>query len=309
MSEKDLDIRQFSRLVQVLKNEAFPHLFDIELTGAQRLRTFDSAECHVVIYPYSRQVNARHIAFRPYEEYVEEIEGHQRSSYARIGEPFRNVFGILLGTAILLIFACFKPEALFSVEAIISVFGAYTIGKEMWGDLESWLIKTTDNRKLRFQPRYYLYKLERHTTVTRYTRLARKNRYGVAMILSDKMDFIEQSNAQTVRMHFDREDYGDLAENKVHILSVHIDPAQLAAFEKRSYLLGFKLSLNHKWGPFVRSLEFFQSFDGAKRGCLDLQEKWISEAVLCRRTLSFRRWKWYRSQFVMNDMPLAERNF
>ncbi|MDZ4705495.1 MAG: hypothetical protein SH848_16340 [Saprospiraceae bacterium] len=301
------DIRNFSHLIQISKNEAFPHIFDVELNGMGRIEGFDSIECHVVAYPYSRQVEAKHIAFRPFEEYVEDIAGQQRSSYARIGEPFRNVFGILLGSAILLIFACFKPEELFSVESIISVFGAYTIGKEIWGDLENWLIKITNNRKLRFQPRYYLYKLERHTTVTRYTRLARRHRYGMAMILPDKMDFIQQSNSQTIRMYFNHDDYAGLAEHKVHILSIHIDPESLAVFEETAYLLGFKVSLNRRKGWFVQSVELFQSFDGASRGCLDLNEIWVPEAVLCRRTLSMGRFKWYQAQFLLPGLDLIER--
>ena len=301
------DIHSFAKLIQVSKNEAFPHIYDVELAGIGRLEDFDSLECHVVAYPYSRQVEARHIAFRPFEEYVEDIAGQQRSSYARIGEPFRNIFGILLGSAILLIFACFKPEELFSVESIISVFGAYTVGKEIWGDLENWLIKITDNRKLRFQPRYYLYKLERHTTVTRYTRLARRQRYGMAMILPDKMDFIQQSNSQTIRMYFNRDDYAGLAEGKVHILSIHLEPESLTAFEENGYLLGFKISLNRNKGPAVQSVELFQSFDGASRGCLDLNEIWVPEAVLCRRTTSFGRFKWYQAQFVLPEMHLIER--
>ncbi len=302
------DIHNFNHLIRVSKNEAFPHIYDVELAGMGRLEAFDSVECHVVAYPYSRKVEARHIAFRPFEEYVEDIAGQQRSSYARIGEPFRNVFGILLGSAIMLIFACFKPEELFSVESIISVFGAYTIGKEIWGDLENWLIKITDNRKVRFQPRYYLYKLERNTTVTRYTRLARKQRYGMAMILPGKMDFIQQSNSQTIRMHFSHDDYAGIAEHTVHILSIHIDPESLAEFEATGYLLGFKVSLNRRKGPLMQSVELFQSFDGPSRGCLDLKEIWAPEAVLCRRTFSLGRFKWYQAQFVLPEMCLIERS-
>jgi len=303
----EANIRTFNKLIQVFKNEAFPHIFDVELDGLGRLEAFDSVECHVVAYPYSRQVEAKHIAFRPFEEYVEDIAGQQRSSYARIGEPFRNIFGILLGSAILLIFACFKPEVLFSVESIISVFGAYTIGKEIWGDLENWLIKITDNRKLRFQPRYYVYQLERHTTVTRYTRLARRRRYTMAMILPDKMDFIQQSNSQTIRMYFNHDDYAGLADNKVHLLSIHIDPDALPVFEETGYLLGFKVSLNRRKGPFVQSVELFQSYDGPSRGCLDLSESWAPESVLCRRTSSLGRLKWYKAQFVLPGMELIQR--
>ncbi len=305
MQEKD--IRSCSQLARVSKNEVFPHIFDVELTGMGRLEAFDAVECHVVCYPYSRKVEAKHITFRPYEEYVEDIAGQQRSSYSRIGEPFRNIFGILLGGIILLVFACLKPEELFSIESIISVFGAYTVGKEIWGDLEAWLIKVTDNQKLRFQPRYYLFKLERHSTVTRYTRLARRQRYGMTMILPGKMDFIQQSNSQTIRMYFNHDDYSGLADNKAHILSIHINPESITAYEEKGYMLGFKISLNLKRGPFVQSLELFQSFDGSSRGCLDLQETWIPEAVLCRRTISMGRWKWYKAQFVLQDMELVTR--
>ncbi|NUO02862.1 MAG: hypothetical protein HUU01_19820 [Saprospiraceae bacterium] len=303
------DIRQFNHLVQVSKNEAFPHIFDVELNGMGRLESFDSIECHVVAYPYSRQVEAKHIAFRPYEEYVQDIAFQQRSSYARIGDPFRNIFGLLLGGAIMIVFACLKPKELFSVEAIISVFGAYTIGKEMWSDLENWLIKVTDNRRLRFQPRYYQYQLERNTTVTRYTRLARRQRYGMAMILPGKMDFIQQSNSQTIRMCFDHDDYaGGLAENKVHVLSIHIDPETLEVFEKTGHLLGIKVSLNRRKGLAVTSsIELFQSYDGSSRGCLDLREIWVPEAVLCRRTFRIGRLKWYEAQFVLPELELIER--
>lgn len=306
--EVSTDIQRFSHLVQVGKDEAFPHIFDVELTGLERLQGFDSLEFHAVVYPYSRKVDAHHISFKPYEEYVEDIAGDQRSSYARIGEPFRNIFGIILGVFIILIFACFKPEELFSIESIVSVFGAYTVGKELWSDLEAWLVKLTDNRKLRFQPRYYMYKLERHTTVTRYSRLARKHRYGMSVVLPDQMDFIQQSNSQTIRMYFNHADYGGvLAENKVHVLSIHLDPEALSAFEEGGYMLGFKISLNRHIGHYRRSIELFQSFDGASKGCLDLQELWVPEAVLCRNTFSLSRWKWYQAQYLVPQMSLIER--
>ena len=206
-----------------------------------------------------------------------------------------QVFGLLLGLLIALIFAHLKPASLLDIEAIVSVFGAYVVGKELWNDIERLLVNVSKNWRLRFQDDYYRYRLEKRTTLTQYSYLAKRERYGKDSLLPDRIDFIKQSNSQTLRMCFDTRDLafqeaappeGSAAAHETHapqatvahIHSIHVDKDLMDDLRKDGFMLGVKLSLGRRrWGV-TRWFEVFQSLNKESIGCLDDAGTWVDRS-------------------------------
>jgi hypothetical protein len=295
----------FQDIIRLRKNEEVPYIYDVAVEGAERLSGYSQLECHVVLYPYSRQVSSEDIAFYPFEEYVRDVLSRQRSAYAPIERQFNELFGLMLGAAIALVFARLKPTELLSIESIVSVFGAYAIGKELWDDIERALVNVSKNWRLRYQEDYYRYRLEKHTTLTSYSYLGKRRRYGVAAWLPERVDFIKQSNSQTLRMCFDARELRVPPGSSAHIHSIHVDPERLGALEEEGFLFGVKLSLNRRTLGVMRCLELFQSVDGGTRGCLDEEGRWVEGALFYRRTFSLGRFKFYRSSGVVEGARIV----
>lgn len=292
-------------IVRLRGNRSMPGLYDVEMAGIEGLQGYDHVECHVVLYPYSRRVNSGDITFYPFEEYVKDVLSNQRSAYAEIRGHFNEVFGLLLGLLIAVVFAAFKPEDLLSVESIVSVFAAYTIGKELWDDIERTLIGLSKNWRLRLQDSYYRYQLERHSTLAAYALLAKRRRYGKSSLLPERIDFIKQSNSQTLRMCFDMRDWRCFAEPSGHVHSIHVDPAVLSDFQAAGFMFGVKLSLNRGFLGFSRCLELFQSIDNGSTGCLDGQGEWVEGALFCRNTLTWGRVKYYLNTGLVHGQTIV----
>lgn len=293
-------------IVRLHKNLQLPNIYDVEFTRLPVLQRYQEVECHIVLYPYSRQVSSAHLAFYPFEEYVKDVLSQQRSAYAREQSHFNEVFGLSLGLLIALVFWVFKPEELLSIESIVSVFGAYVIGKELWDDIDRTLVEISKTWPLRYRDSYYQYVLEKHTTLTAYSLLAKCQRYGKASPLPARIDYIKQSNSQTVRMLFDMSSISTLGGSDAHILSIHVNPQKLVAFESEGYLFGVKLSLNRRIGCFTRHLEVFQSFSRGELGCLDEHSKWIPNAVFYRQTISCGRLKYFLHMGTIRDQALLQ---
>lgn len=325
----------YQHIILLHQNEELPNRYDVEMHGLDPLRRYRRVECHVVLYPYGRRVGADNIRFYPFEEYVNDVLSNQRSAYAEIRSPLGQVFGLLLGLLIALVFARLKPASLIEIEAIVSVFGAYIVGKELWNDIERLLVNATKGWKLRYQEDYYRYRLEKRTTLTYYSYLAKKHRYGKAILLPEKIDFIKQSNSQTLRMCFDTRDWDSLQANQdigeqqndplaqesapAHIHSIHIDTDLLDDLERDGFLFGVKLSLSRRFLGFMRSLELFQSLQAgqwrritgsgtlseqASLGCLDHTGQWHEGAVFFRNTMTLGRFKLYLNNGLLLDQSI-----
>ncbi|MGD2250770.1 MAG: hypothetical protein PVF58_20425 [Candidatus Methanofastidiosia archaeon] len=283
-------------IVVLKKNTDIPNTYDIELHNITSLTQYDSLECHIVVYPYSRRVHGHHITFSPFEEYVSDILSCQRSAYAEITSEFNKAVGVFLGGLIFLIFYLFRPENLFSLESVVSVLTAYIIGKELWDDFEKMLVNCTKTWKIRYKESYYQYHLEKHTTLTNYSYLAKKRRYKKSPLLPEKIDFIQQSNSQTVRMWFNVIDF---AAGPRHVLSITIDKNILDKLETDGFLFGVKLSFNKGYPRLVKSFEVFQSLDKGKKGCLNKEGKWVDNGVFYRKTYGLGKVKYYKKAGII----------
>ena len=113
------------------------------------------------------------------------------------------------------------------------------------------------------------------------------------MLLPEKMDFIEQSNSQTVRLYYKKKSYKNKAGMVLHLFSIHINPEVLEEFEKNGHMFGVKLGFNKHMLGIKRSSEYFQSLDFHKKGCLDNKGNWCPDSVFYRSSLSFGRIKIY----------------
>jgi hypothetical protein len=295
----------FENIIRLCQDEDVPGVYDVVAEGFDRLACYPQVECHIVLYPYSRRVNAQHFAFYPFDEYVQEVLSQQRSAYAAVQRQSAELFGLVLGAAIALVFPWLVPDRSFSTESIVSVLGAYAIGKELWDDIERALIQVSKGWRLRYQEGSYRYRLEKRTTLTSYSYLAKRRRYGRSAVLPEHIDYEKQSNSQTLRMRFDMRALQVPPGPRAHVHSIHVDPAMVAALEEEGFLFGVKMSLNRRLLGVTRSLEFFQSIDRGIRGCLDERGDWVDGGVFHRRTLSLGRLKLYVSGGVIPDRTIV----
>ena len=296
----------YNDVIKVRRNTEIPEIYDVELGNLDRLKSFSSIECHVVLYPYSRKVVTKHYEFTPFEEYVNDITAHQKSAYTPIKNHFGNFFGLLLGILICVIFLIFKPVELFSIESIVSVFGAYFVGKELWGDIEELFIEISSNWRIRYVENYYLYRLEKHTTLSLYSRMAKKRRYGKEAVLPEKMDFIQKRNSQTLRMVFNAPDLASVPEPSAHILSIHFNPKLLEEFKKEGSMFGIKVSFNKRFLGITRCREFFQSTDRDLKGCLNEKGEWTNNALFYRNTFTLGRIKYFMNKGILENKSILD---
>jgi hypothetical protein len=292
-------------LVHLVRNREFPSIYDVEMGRIKELGRPDSLEVHAVLYPFDRRVNAKHFAFLPFEEYVRDIASSHRSLYSPIETVANNLFGAALGLAIAAVFAVFNPKDLVSVQSVVSVFGAYFIGKDLWDDVERALVGISKRWRLRFVTDYYAYGLERRTTLANYSAFAKETRYGKVSALPEKMAFIQESNSQTLRLYFAGKDLDGLKEDRVHLFSIHVDPAALKEMDEGGFLFGVKVAASKHVLGVRRSLELFQSLKEGARGCLGPEGRWLSEAAFCRRTLSAGRLKLFASEGFLEGVKLV----
>lgn len=291
-------------VVLIRENMQFSNLIDVDMRRFDWLKEFHSLDCHIVLYPYSRTINSEQISFHPFEEYVKDILTSQKSAYVQMHGYFGKIFGLLLGLAIILVFLRFKPEDLLSVESVVAVFAAYFFGKEMWNEIESILVEFSKSWRLRFVQSYYSFALEKNTTLTRYSRMAKERRYGMPHLLPVKIDFIEQSNSQTLRMFFNVNDLFEVQSETAHLMSIRIEPDLEEEFAGKGFLLGVKLCFNKRFMGLTRSLEVFQSFDDFRKGCLDEEGVWHKNAVFYRRTVRAGRLKWYLKKGIHENASI-----
>lgn len=292
-------------MIRLRKNQERPHAYDVELEGAECLKSYSSLEAHLILYPYNKNISSDDVNFFPFEEYVKDISSQQRSAYTRIRNSFGNTFGLLLGVLIILIVLRFRPSNVFTVEALVSVFGAYIIGKELWGDLEKFLMDSTKKRRIRFKENYYRYQLEKHTTLAKYTQLAKRHRYGKTPQIPEKIDFIRRSNSQTLRMCFDMKDFRFVRDQAAHILTILIEPTLLQDFEKDGFMFGVKLAFNRRFLCFTRCFEFFQSIHKEGKGCLTERGDWAEGTVFFRKCLTLGRLKFYLKSGMIQDRSIV----
>ena len=285
-------------IIDLKQNSEYPNIYDVELCDIPTLKKYSSLDCHLVLYPYSREIDSHNVSFNPYEEYVNDVLSSKKSAYAKIVKSFNQVFGILVGIIIVIIFWKIKPASLISIESIVSVFGAYFVAKEIWNELEELFINITRKLSVKYTKDSYQYKLERHTTLTQYSYFAKKQRYGKETLLPTMIDYVEQSNSQIIKMFLNKSDFEIVNSETAHILSLHIDEKLKEFFQKEGFLFSVKLSFNKTFLGITTSTEISQSIDKTIPGCLNKKGEWLENSAFFRKTIRIGRIKCYLTEGV-----------
>lgn len=292
-------------LIRLKQNPNLPQIYDVELNNIDALKGYDSVEVHLVLYPFSRQITADSYKFNPFEEYANDISTRRRSLYTRVPRPANSLFGIFLGIAIILFFLVVRPSEVYSLQSIVAILGAYFIGKDLWNDIEAALVNLSKDWTLRYQTSYYEYQVEKNTTLTNYSALAREHRYGKASLLPEQMEFISNANSKTIRMKFSRQDLNGFHEATAHILAMRFDPRVDQEFIRAGYMFSAKISLNERALFIRRSNEYFQSLNAGERGCLNFNNEWTSDAALARHALFLGRLRYLAGKRIVPAVQIV----
>lgn len=296
-----MEIKPYFRL-----NKSKNGVYDIELQNITELKKYSSIESHILIYPLSRDINADNISCNPFEEYANDVKCGEVSTYSKINFAFNKILGILLGLIILIIFLFVAPQAFLSIDSVVAIFAAYIVGKELGEDLEFFLINISSNWRLQFYRDYFQYRVERATTLTNYTRVAKKYRYGAYSILPTGMGFDKRSNSQIVRLKFKKTDFSE--GDSSHILSLKVDDNLAKIFEKEGYLIGFKLCLNKNYFFFSTSTEVFQAVCNKVIGCLGRDDKILKDSLSFRNVIKFGRIKYHSKSKIIGGEIISIKN-
>lgn len=293
-------------IVSFIQNKDNPYIFDVSITDIDVLSQYDSVECHFVIYPYNRNIFSENITFYPFEEYVKDILSYKNSAYVIIKNHFNKVFGLFVWFLIILVFYYIKPVELLSVEAFVSVIGAYIVGKELREDIDNFLQDITKCWFITFQENYYKFALVKWTTLSNYSYFAKVQRYWKSPLLPKKMNFIEQSNSQTLRIYFDKNDFKIHAGKQAQVTAIHIQNEKLDRFKKYWFMFGVKISLNKYFMWIKNSTELFQSIHNYNIWCLDEKWTWNNWDVFYRKTHSLGKIKYFRKKWIIDNQKLIK---
>lgn len=292
-------------LIRLKQNPNFPQIYDVELNNIDALKRYDSVEVHLVLYPFSRQITADAYKFNPFEEYANDISTRRRSLYTRVPRAANSLFGIFLGIAIILFFLFVRPSEIYSLQSIVAILGAYFIGKDLWNDIEAGLVNLSKDWTLRYQTSYYEYQVEKNTTLTNYSAVAREHRYGKASLLPEQMEFISNANSKTIRMKFSHQDLRGFNEQTAHVLGMRFEPQVATEFERAGYMFSAKISLNVRALFVRRSNEYFQSLHAGERGCLNFNNEWTPGAAMARNALFLGRLRYLAGKRIVPDIQLV----
>ena len=294
-----------SQLISIVQAPQFDDIWDLHLHNLPLIaQNCHQLECHIVVCPYHRAIQAADFHFMPFEEYINDLASKHTSTYRTINDRAHKYFGLSLGAILSAFIGYYNPKDLLTVEGLIGIFGAYLLGKHLWGDLARFLELQTQNWRLRFTEQYYAYELHTSTTIATYNKLAKQRRYGRAQITPQKIDFIEHSNSQTLRLCFSSAELKAQLDETYHLLSIHVNKDKQTNFSPDNLLLGLKLSFNTKKWFGWRCFEVFQSLDGNKPGCITTHNTWIDEDVFYRITRRWKRLKYFKSLGVLNGIRM-----
>ena len=244
-------------------------------------------------------------AILPYEEYVRDIEVGRRSTFEKI-DPFADkFFGVLLGILIALLFWVVKREDLLSVQSLAAILGAYALGKEMWLDLDNFLVNTSKKWDFRWREAQYFYAKEDFGTIQRFWRLARTRRNGQPFILPEFLDFMTHSNSKTVELSFDKASLSRYKTGtEIQFGSVVFKPESEPDLKAEGAMFGFKFSLRQRFWIGDLTYEVFQAVEKNQTGTVDSQGNWHFDSVVYRKVWNFGRFRFYLSKDLIKDFKL-----
>jgi hypothetical protein len=197
-----------------------------------------------------------------------------------------------------------NPTKLYTLEAVLSILGAYALGKELWNDFDDFLIRLTKNRVVQWHDVDYYYEREDFGTVQRFSQFARLKRYGNETTLASKLDFVTHSNSQTIDLYFRRNDLTHPHQNSARILSCQFGDLGKIRKAKVKGLWSSKIALHRRFLGIHFVHEYFQAQDNTVAGTLTLTNQWKKGKVRFRQYFRFGRlsWQFTADQYLTGNL-------
>jgi len=278
-----------------LKSSLYSYYLDLE--NLDLLKTYNSLDLTIILYPFNKNINSKSFKFLPYEEYVKDLTEKKNTIYYSIVNYANVFFGIGAGVFVLLLYIFSNSQDFFNLQSNITALTAYGLAKELWKFVENLLINITYNLKLSFQEIQYSFRLRKQTTISKFSNLAKEKRYGTSVILPFKLDLIEESNSETLKIKFTRSQLKSVRDDNIQILE--IKPIDENTFNqlKEGFMLAVKVSLNNRFlFIFNKTIEYFQAINNKEKGTIGEDGYFIKDTVRKKSVLNLGRFKYYSNK-------------
>jgi hypothetical protein len=277
------------------------HQLEVFLQDVPTLRKYQKIEVTVSYYPYQQISRTQGFHFEPYEDYVSDLADGKRSTYQEKEETSAQVFGLLLGATIFGFFAYFNPALLISVESFVSIFASYTVGKELWRDLDLYLQNTSKSWKVRWIEQTFYYALQQFGTLQRFWQLARFKRFGYTITLPSEIDFISHSSSKTVEMSFEISHFA-LNQQSARVLRILLPAGSKSNLKNGLVIIRF--GLVESFGVFSHVTEYYQASNKGSIGTLNLADKWFKNKSLQKKFWRIGRLVWFTQEARLTNTQI-----
>ncbi len=289
------------------------------MTTQESMSTYDNVFLILTFYPYNTNIKSHSFKILPYEEYVNEAVKAKKTTYKKMESSAGKTFGIMLGFFIVAVFYVVNASDLVSVESTVSIMGAYFVGKELWRDIDNYLLNLTKHLSVRWMPDDPGYTKSRFGTIQRYWDKAREIRYRKPMHIADNMDIIAHSNSKTIELALSRQTMKKEKEcTQKNVKSMGIVNFEFAAsttsdgknthiestIKNKTYMFISKMILSRNYIFFVYNKEIFQSIDNGHVGILDDHNMWQKNTALIRTTIHIKRIKIYLNRYYKKNITV-----
>ncbi len=274
------------KILQIRKNS---DRIDLFLRNKGFLQKFNSVQISFFTYALSQKQNSGSFKFLPYEEYITDLSNGFQSSYEKVDSNAGKIFGIFLGLILAVIFYIINPDLLISVEAIVSIFGVYTIAKEIWNDIDLLLQNLTQSTFFRWMDTLFNYRKLNFGTIQSLWEDARKIRYKGEFLLAERLNFIEHSNSKTIDLEFKSKSF-KTEDEELQILKINLDE-KVENFG--NYSFGLKITLVKSFLFINLNDEYFQIWNGNNIGLYSKEDVFIDNSILRKKVFVFSRLKYY----------------
>lgn len=283
----------FPENILTIAPESDNNTVKVSINKLKGLSKFSSLELTLFLYLLDDTLDADSFKLLPYEEYIRDVEAGKRSSYQKIGVNSGKWLGIALGIIILAVFAIVKPEDIVSIESLVSILAVYTIGKELWTDIDSFLGRITKRLPVKWVDPSFYYERESFGTIQRFWTFSREKRVRGKTTLASKLDFVNHSNSKTVELGFGKNLLQSSKESQ--ILNISFKNKSKSKLQKMGYVIGTKVSLNRNLLGISLRKEHFQLFDSSENevGTISLNQKFLPNTCFIRDTVTLGRLKLY----------------
>ncbi len=302
-----------SRVIEVKLDLALYQAVIVKVVQTEKLAGFSEVGLTFSVYPYAKTINAADLKILPFEEYTKDLQTGKRSSYRLEPAIAKEIFGIILGAIIALVFLIFRPAELISVQSVVSILGAYTIGKDIWEDLEVFLKDLTRSWFFSWREPEFPYRRENFGTIQKFWELARYQRNQEQVLLPSKLDYISNAHSKTAELLFNQQELKPYVQlnTPFQVASVNFLPETKKPLMEQGMLLVFKVTLVRKLLIGELQHEFFQALDTKNRqvGAVSaISSAWLPKAVLYRLTWNYGRIKVYITSQVLLRLIMVTAN-